>query len=261
MTSHADAYSSTAVFSNFGTYTPTAIAITKQPAATVAVSANSKLELSVVATGDPVHYEWRKDGTPVARAVGATYTVALAQPSDSGTYTVRVFASGKEVISTASVVSVTVDTTPPTVTGATVLADQISLKVNFSEPVTAATANVAANYQISGGVAVTAAVLSADGFSATLATSTQALNTQYTLTVNNIKDTSGLTIAAGTKVNFNSVGLVKGFAYYERWNDADGDMGDLSAFDTALIARHRPPGRRHLQRHSVRRPMGRARQL
>ena len=235
VTAHADAYTSTAVFSNFGPYTPVPVAITKQPIATANIAANSKLELSVEATGDPVHYEWRRNGTPVStNGVGPTMTIPLAQVSDSGTYTVRVFGGGKEVISTASVVSVTVDTTPPTIVEAKPVSTQTSLQVTFSEPVSSATATVAANYQISGGVTVTSAVLSDDGFTATLVTSQQTLGTPYTLTVTNIKDTAGVVVAAGTKANFTSVSLLKGYASYERWLDSTGDLGDLTAFTTAL---------------------------
>ena len=235
VTAHADAYTSTAVVSNFGPYTPIAPAITKQPAASAAIAANSKLELKVEATGDPLHYQWLKDGKAVStNGLGATLTIPLAQISDSGSYTVRVYGGGKEVISSASVVSVTVDTTPPTIVDAKPLASQTSLKVTFSEPVTSATGNVAANYQISGGVTVSSATLASDGFSATLVTSQQALNTQYTVTVTNIKDTAGNTVAAGTKGAFTSVSLLKGYAFYERWDDANGDMGDVNAFGTAL---------------------------
>lgn len=235
VTAHADAYTSKAVFSNFGPYTPTAIAITKQPTAKVDISANSKLTLSVEATGDPVHYEWLKDGKAVGtNAVGATLNIPLAKTTDSGTYTVRVFGGGKEVLSAESKVSVTVDTTPPTIAEVRPLASQTKLLVTFSEPVTAATANVAANYQLSGGVTVSAAELSADAFSVTLTTSEQVLATQYTLTVTNVKDTSGLAVAAGTKGSFTSVSLLKGYAHYERWDDATGDLGDLNGFITAL---------------------------
>jgi len=234
VTAHADAYTSTAVFSNLQAWTPVPIAITAQPAATVSIAANSKLELKVGATGDPVHYQWRKDGNPIPRAVGATYTVDLAQTSDSGKYTVKVFGGGQEIISSETLVSVTVDTTPPTIVEAKPLASQTTVQVTFSEPVTAATATVTGNYTFTPAVAVTAAALSADGFSVVLTTAQQALNTVYTLKVNNVKDTGGNTIAADSSVVFTSVSLLKGYAFYERWDDANGDLGDLTAFDTAI---------------------------
>jgi hypothetical protein len=111
---------------------------------------------------------------------------------------------------------------------------QSGLVVTFSEPVSAATAAVAANYQISGGVTVSAASLSSDGFTATLTTSEQPLNTALTLTVTNVQDTAGNAVAANTTANFTSVSLLKGFALYERWQDSEGDLGDLTAFSTAL---------------------------
>lgn len=235
VTAHADGYTSKAVFSNFGPYTPTPVAISQQPPATVNIAANSKLEVKVAAAGDPVHYEWRKNGTPVStNGLDATYTIALPKESDSGTYTVRVYGSGKEVISDPVAVTVTADTSPPSITEAKPLSSQTSLKVTFSEPVTSATATVANNYEISGGVTASSAVLSDDAFSVTLVTSQQALNTQYTLKVKNVKDTGGNTVAADNQTVFTSVSLLKGYAVYERWDDASGDMGDLTAFSTAL---------------------------
>jgi hypothetical protein len=162
----------------------------------------------------------------------------LAQPSDSGTYTVRVFGGGQEVISSNCVVTVTVDTTPPTVTEAKPLGSSTSVRVTFSEPVASATATVPGNYTFTGGVTATAAVLSADGYSVTLTTTPQALNTQYTVTVTGVQDTAlpANTIAApGNTATFTSVMLLSGYAYYERWDDAAGDMGSVDAFNTALV--------------------------
>ena len=74
VTSHNDADISTAVLSTFEPYTPVPVAITTQPQATVAISANKALELSIAATGDPVHYQWRKDGTDIKDAFPARPT-------------------------------------------------------------------------------------------------------------------------------------------------------------------------------------------
>lgn len=236
VTAHNDGDVSTATISNFGAYTPVPISIVKQPQATVSIAANSKLTLSVEASGDPVHYQWRKDGVAITtNGLGATYTVNLSKVSDSGKYSCRVYGAGKEVITAESVVSVTVDNTAPTIAKVKPVG-QTTLQVTFSEPVTAATAAVAANYQLAPSVAVTAVSLSDDGYLATVTTAQQTLTTPYTLTVTNIKDTAGNTVAAGTKASFTSVSLLKGYAMYERWMDATGDLGDLTAFIEALAA-------------------------
>jgi len=97
-----------------------------------------------------------------------------------------------------------------------------------------------ANYSISPSLAISAAdpipMTGNPGFfnSVKLTTAKQALKTEYTLTINNVKDYSGNMIAANTKTTFLSAQELTGFAFYERWDDATGDLGDLTAFGTAL---------------------------
>lgn len=82
------------------------------------------------------------------------------------------------------------DTTAPSVTAVAALSGSTLIQVNFSEPLLAATANVPANYKIPG-LTVTAAALSADGFSVNLTVSPAAASgTNYALTVKGVKDQS-----------------------------------------------------------------------
>ncbi len=233
VTAHSDGDISTAKFSNFGPYTPTPIAITAQPAASVTVAQNNALELSVTATGDPVHFEWRKNGTPIPKAVASTYKVDLAQTSDSGTYTVRVFGGGTETISSASVVTVTTDTTAPTITQVSPAVSFKSVKVEFSEPVTDS-ALTTSNYKLDNGITISS-VNRMTTNSVELVTSTMAADTQYTLTVNGVKDTANPanTIATDTKITFSSVSFASGFATYQRWQ-YDADPGSLDDFILGL---------------------------
>lgn len=242
VTAHNDADVTTAVISNFGPYTPKPIAITTQPPATLSVSQNNALELKVAATGDPVHYEWRKDGTPIARAVGPTYKVNLAQPSDAGTYTVRVFGGGTEIVSSASVVTVTVDTQPPTVAGISPDVSFTALRVEYSEPV-ADSALTAANYKIDQGITVSS-VARVNPTTVQLTTSKMGEGADYNLTINGVKDTANPanTIATDTKVAFKSVVFELGYATYERWDNANGDPGAIADFATAILeGTIRPP--------------------
>lgn len=233
VTAHSDGDTTTAKFSNFGPYTPTPVAISTQPAATVTVAQNNAFELSVTASGDPVHYEWRKNGTPIAQAVSSTYKVDLAQTSDSGTYTVRVFGGGKEIVSSSSVVTVTTDTTPPTIAKVTPLVSFKAVKVEFSEPVTDSALTVG-NYALDNGVAVSSVTRTATN-AVELTTGTMTSGTQYTLTVNNVKDTASPanTIAANTKYTFSSVTFATGFATYQRWQYT-ADPGSIDDLITAL---------------------------
>ena len=235
VTAHNDADFSTVVFSDFGPYTPTPVAIGTQPVAKLAISANSALTLSVAATGDPVHYEWFKDGKAILKAVNPTYKVALAKVSDAGTYKVRVYGGGKEIMSTESVVTVTVDNTPPTLVSANSSASFNTLTLKFSEPVTSATAQTVANYKLTGGVTITAATLQAapNDDTVALTTSKQTEGTTLTLTVNNIKDTAGNIIAANTTKDILTFKFATGFADYSRWNYT-ADPGGIQVLIDAL---------------------------
>jgi len=234
VTAHNDGDVSTVEFSNFGPYTPTPVAITTQPPANLSIPQNNALELKVVATGDPVHYQWRKNGTPIARAVGPTYKVDLAQISDAGEYTVRVFGGGVEVISSPCVVAVTVDTQAPTVKKITPEVSFTSVRVEFSEPVTD-TALTAGNYKIDQGITVSS-VARITPTTVALTTSKMGEGVSYELTINGVKDTANPanTIATDTKAPFISLKFDTGMATYERWDNANGDPGALADFITAL---------------------------
>jgi hypothetical protein len=82
--------------------------------------------------------------------------------------------------------------------------DANHITVRFSEKVGKATAEVASNYSISGGVAVTSASLGTDDQTVTLTTSAIASNTTYTVTCNNVEDLVGNVIRAGSERSFTS---------------------------------------------------------
>ncbi len=86
------------------TATPPIIA--GQPVSQTAV-AGGLVTLSVTATsGDPVTYQWRKDGANLAGATAATLTLNAVQAAQAGSYTVVVSNSGGSVTSTAATVAV-----------------------------------------------------------------------------------------------------------------------------------------------------------
>jgi len=80
------------------------------------------------------------------------------------------------------------------------------VEVLFSAPVTAASAQNAANYSLDGGATVTGAVLNSDPRIVTLSVSGLASGTGYTLTVNNVTAQAGGTIAANSQTTFYSDG-------------------------------------------------------
>lgn len=83
-------------------------AITMQPDAAVTVDNGKELRLEVAADGfAPLTYQWMKDGVDITGAVDMVYTIAAVTQADAGTYTVKVMNSCDEVVSMASVVTVT----------------------------------------------------------------------------------------------------------------------------------------------------------
>ena len=234
VTAHNDADVSVVKFTDFGPYTPTPVAITSDLKASVSLAQNSELKLSVTATGDPVHYQWIKDGKPLAQAVTPTYTVALAQLSDAGKYKVRVYGGGKEVMSAESTVTVTVDTTAPTIKAVIPEGDFLGMRVEFSEPVSDS-ALTAANYKLDQGITVSS-VSRISSSIVKLNTSKMGEGVNYQLTVNGVKDTANPanTIASDSKKAFKSVVFETGMVTYQRWDNVNGDPGDINAFTTAV---------------------------
>src|SRR5690606_26187951 len=89
--------------------TCTAPAITTQPTAQT-VCAGTALNLSVVATGTSLTYQWRLNGGDIAGATSATYTVASAAAGNAGNYDV-VITNGCGTV-TSSAVAVVVNAAP-----------------------------------------------------------------------------------------------------------------------------------------------------
>ncbi|MBS0579756.1 MAG: immunoglobulin domain-containing protein [Proteobacteria bacterium] len=90
------------------TVSASAPSITSQPADQT-VTAGQPASFSVSATGTaPLSYQWRRNGTAIAGATGATYTIAAAQTSDSGaTFSVAVSNSAGSVTSRTATLTVT----------------------------------------------------------------------------------------------------------------------------------------------------------
>ena len=68
---------------------PTAPAITTQPVSQT-VNVEQSASFTVVATGYPLYYQWRKDGANIAGATSATNALTSAQATQAGDYTVVV---------------------------------------------------------------------------------------------------------------------------------------------------------------------------
>ena len=82
------------------------------------VSTGASVTFSVTATGTPSpSYQWRKDGTNLTGATSTSYTIASAQTSHAGTYTVFVSNTAGSVTSASAML--TVNPSAPVITSAT----------------------------------------------------------------------------------------------------------------------------------------------
>lgn len=86
--------------------------ITTQPSSQ-SVMVGTNVVFSVVATGKPnPTYQWNKNGSAIAGATGTTLSVANAQASDSGNYTVTVSNSVGSITSNTATLTVNSPVTP-----------------------------------------------------------------------------------------------------------------------------------------------------
>jgi hypothetical protein len=209
--------------SNSGT-----VSITSQPTGGTVVS-NSRvtLNIGVSASGainSPLVVQWQKNGTNILGATGTSYTT----PYLTATANYRAVASIPGAVTNSQTVTVTVSGTanPPTIVNVTPGDSMRSATVQFSEPVDPGTGLIRGNYTIPGLTVTNVSYASNTNLvqnplndAVTLMFSNKmADGTAYTLTVNNVKDsTLGATIAGSTS-SFTSYTLAAGWCkmeYYE----------------------------------------------
>ena len=128
------------------------------------------------------HYNIYRNGSLYAASTATSFvdTSGISSQSRCSYQVTAVNYDGVEGLKSAAI------TVAPAGIAAIITPTAASVDVQFTEPVDPATAQTAANYAISGGVAVAAAVLQSDGY--TVALTTSALGTSSrTLTVSNVK--------------------------------------------------------------------------
>jgi hypothetical protein len=86
---------------------------TSQPSK-LSVVAGASATFSISATGTNLNYQWNKNGMAINGATRSTYTIASAQTSDTGSYTVTVSNGDGAVTSDAA--TLTVSPPPPSIT-------------------------------------------------------------------------------------------------------------------------------------------------
>ncbi len=196
---------------NFSALVPveTPVAITSQPQS-LTVGELAPASFTVGTSGNPLPtYQWYKNNLPITGATSATYAIGAAPLSDHNAQFKVVAANTASNVnysvtsSPPAVLMVNADTASPTLIRA-IGVPSTTVSVDFSEPVRADTATVAANYAITssvGNLTLSSAVLSPNGSNVVLTTSPQTLGTTYTLIVNGVRDLS----AASNQIAPNSV--------------------------------------------------------
>src|SRR6266540_2380287 len=149
-------------------------------------------------------YRWQRNGTDITGATNASYTRVPVSLTDSNSQ-FRCFISNPVASTNSSTATLTVqpDTTRPTLVRA-VNSSLTSVWVTFSEAVEASSATNYLNYQLSGGIAVSAAASGGDTRTIFLTTSSLTIGNSYTLTVNNVRDRAAVpnTILPNSQVTF-----------------------------------------------------------
>ncbi|MCF6254693.1 MAG: alginate lyase family protein [Gammaproteobacteria bacterium] len=185
------------------TFTPTAPSVVRQPEP-VTVTEGEDANFSVVASGSgSLVYQWYRGNSPVG-ANSSSYTVVDVSESDNGVaYSCRITNSEGSVNSSEVVLTVSLDSTAPTLTSALALSDT-RVDILFSEAVNANSAENSANYEVDLGVAVTSATLNGNGRTVSLAVSQLTEDTTYTVQVSNVQDLAQTpnTIAAQSSRSF-----------------------------------------------------------
>ena len=159
------------------------------PPQNVTVVEGQQATFSVVVDGTPPYaFKWYKDGVEIPGSAGASYLIPAAAVDYNGAvFWVEVAgAQGSSVISPLAMLTVVADTTPPAISQVTASDTFMAITVTFSEPVLAQDAAVIGHYTI-GGLTVTGVTIRTLT-EVELATSRQAPDTEYTLTVANIHD-------------------------------------------------------------------------
>ena len=210
------------------------VVILQQPQDTTATPGTTA-SFSVQAEGTgALTYQWQQMApgaggfADVAGANSSSYTTPATTSGMNGTQ-YRVVVSNGTKSATSRGATLVTDSVPPRVVRATSSGSPGTiLTVEFSEQLDPATAEVAANYTINNGVAVSTATLLSGGTSVRLLTSAQTASTSYTLTVTGVKDLAGNLVAPPGTANFKSAKVVAGKLMVRLyWNISGSDFSWL----------------------------------
>jgi len=200
------------------------INITQQPASRAEFE-NRNVTFQIAAVnplGDPITYQWQKNGVDIDGATGSSYTTPLIAMADNmAVYRCVISTFGKSATSAGATLLVIEDTTAPKVLSVVGNPTLTQFTVTFDELIDSTSANDPANYAITGGpapVAVLAAQLNADGKSVLLTTDPQAEGILYTITVNSVLDLKLIPVELDSAVSCYSFAFSPGFVRFDVYN-------------------------------------------
>jgi hypothetical protein len=163
--------------------------IASQPANATTVEGGAAVFAIRLARTLGASYQWQRNGTNLPAGTNTAWVVAPAFLTDSGSlFSCQITNPYGSTNSATARLTVTADVTRPTLASVGGLGDPQVLTVIFSESVEAGSATLPANYTLDRGISVLAASFGADPRTIILTTSPMALQTAYTLTVNNVRD-------------------------------------------------------------------------
>ncbi|HEY3857385.1 MAG TPA: lamin tail domain-containing protein, partial [Verrucomicrobiae bacterium] len=175
------------------------------PANNVFIGTAVTFNTSVVGT-QPLFLQWQfNGGTGFANIPGAdSNSISLiAELTNSGPYQLIVTNIYGAITSAPITLTVTRDTTPPTIVQSQVLGTT-NVELVFSKPLEIASATNIANYVCDQGLSVISATLETNGNTVLLSTGVLTIGSYYTLVINGVRDQAvpPNTIATNTSVNF-----------------------------------------------------------
>ncbi|MFO1458442.1 MAG: lamin tail domain-containing protein [Verrucomicrobiota bacterium] len=159
---------------------------------------------------DAVSYEWSKNGKPIPSPGTATLRYGPVTLQDNtAKFRAHLTNSLGAVDSDPATLTVTPDNVPPKLTAVYNLGTT-NVQLFFSEPIAAAGASLASNFQIDGSITVTAARPGTDPSTIVLTTSPLKFGTNYTVTVNGLKDQANTPnpLPANSRISFTAAEFV-----------------------------------------------------
>jgi len=183
------------------------------------------LPLDLIVTieaSQPAGVQWYSNNIGIPGAILATYHIPSASLAANGAVYSVIVTNDQGSANTSTTLSVTPDTTPPTLVDALNLGNPgHDIAVVFSESVDPTTAANPANYSINNGASITGLRMGATPDTVLLQVSNLVIGTAYTITVNNVNDLAGNTITTSSTVALE--------ANLDTWYQLDESGGTVAA--------------------------------